>query len=47
MPVAVSVSLAPAQIEPVPVEVIPAVSGVFTVTEVVDDVALHPCLLYQ
>ena len=40
--VAVSVSLAPAQIEPVPVEVIPAVGGVLTVTAVAVVVAEQP-----
>ena len=46
MPVGpLSVSLAPAQIAPVPVEVILAVGGVFTVTDVAVVVTLHPSAL--
>ena len=40
--VALSVSLAPEQIAPVPVDVILAVGGVFTVTEVAVVVVLQP-----
>tara|TARA_B110000902_G_C13869584_1_gene422284 strand:- start:219 stop:374 length:156 start_codon:yes stop_codon:yes gene_type:complete len=40
--VAVSVSLAPAQIAPVPVEVIFAIGGVFTVTDVAVVVVEQP-----
>ena len=43
--VAVSVSLAPEQIEPVPEEVIAAVGGVFTVTAVDEVVVLQPSAL--
>ena len=43
--VAESNSLAPAQIAPVPVDVIPTVGGVFTVTEVEALVALQPSAL--
>ena len=43
--VALSVSLAPAQIAPVPVDVILAVGGVFTVTAVAKVVVLHPSAL--
>ena len=42
---AVSVSLEPAQIAPVPLEVILAVGGVFTVTDVAVVVALQPSAL--
>ena len=43
--VALSVSLAPAQIAPVPVDVILAVGGVLTVTAVAEVVVLHPSAL--
>ena len=42
---ALSVSLAPAQIAPVPLEVILAEGGVFTVTDVDEVVALQPSAL--
>ena len=40
--VALNVSLAPAQIAPVPVDVMVAVGGAFTVTEVAVVVVLQP-----
>ena len=43
--VALNVSLAPAQIAPLPEEVMLAVGGVFTVTAVADVVVLQPSAL--